>query len=314
MTAFQLLFPLTIFVGVLLTMSIGWWAWRTHKDAHKRQLVRRVGNLMRDERVHLLRTSDEEHRQRGWLGARLGRLMRSAGDTRPMRQVLIQMGLLATIGLFTTAWLLSGPSKIAGIGMGVLPIFVLLAHAHERSEKISRQLPDALDLITRTLRAGHALSDALRLAALELQVPISEEMAQVSEEHRLGIELRTCLENLLVRNPGNFDLRLFTSCILLQRETGGNLIEMLDHLAETIRERTVFLGKVEALTAEVKFSALILGALPFFVGGVILVMRPGYLVPLIATELGRMMLAGGMASLLIGFVVMRRLAMVEAAS
>ena len=120
-----------------------------------------------------------------------------------------------------------------------------------------------------------------------------------------------CLESLVVRNSGNFDISLFVGAVLLHRETGGNMVEMLDHMAEMMREQQTFKQKVKALTAEVRMSAVILGVLPFLVTGALAVMQPNYLLPLIQTSLGNKLLGVAVASLVLAGVVMRRLARVE---
>jgi tight adherence protein B len=176
---------------------------------------------------------------------------------------------------------------------------------------ITQQIPDTLDLMGRALRSGHAFGDALRVAGEESPAPIGEEFGRAAEEHRLGIELRAALEGLAARTPENFELRMLVSGVMLNRETGGNLIEMLENMAEVVRERLVFEGKVKALTAEVRTSAAILSALPFFAALGIMWARPGYLEPLFEPGPGQYMLAYGLCSMVVGLFVMRRISDVE---
>jgi len=143
-------------------------------------------------------------------------------------------------------------------------------------------------------------------------MPIARELGQVYEQHNLGRDFRECMTELAQRNPHNFDLKIFVSSLLLQRETGGNLIEILDNIAATIRARFVFKAKVKALTAEARMSALILGLLPFVVSGAIALLRPGYLGALIADPMGLNMLAICGMLYIAGAVMMRGLARVEA--
>ncbi len=310
MDLFQVFFALTIFVGSMLAITLGWWAVRVRSEARRLQLARRVGNESEVGKVLKLRQIEGD----AWgLPGHLGAQLRQAGDLRTPTQLLVRMVLLGGGGLLATLWLLDGPAGAVGAVLAAIPYVSVRVKASQRSDRLTEQLPDAMDLIARTLRAGQAFSQALRASAQELPSPIGDELAQVSEEHRLGRDLRACLEALLQRNPDNWEMRLFVSSVLLQRETGGNLVEMLDQLATTIRERIVFLGKVQALTAEVRLSARILGLLPFFVAGVILLMRPTYLTPLFETELGNTMVLAGVVSLVLGGVTMRRLAAVEAA-
>ncbi len=310
MDLFQVFFALTVFVGTMLAVTLGWWALRVRTEARRMQLAQRVGSVTAEDKVLRLRQIEGD----SWgLAGHLAAQLRQAGDLRTPTQLLVRMILLGGAGLLLSLWLLDGPAGPIGAVLTLAPYLSVRLRASQRSERLTEQLPDAMDLIARTLRAGQAFSQALRASAHELPSPIGDELAHVSEEHRLGRDLRACLEALLQRNPENWEMRLFVSSVLLQRETGGNLVEMLDHLATTIRERIVFLGKVQALTAEVRLSARILGLLPFFVAGVILLMRPTYLSPLFQTELGNTMVLGGVISLALGALAMRRLAAVEAA-
>lgn len=313
MVPVQIVLTAAVFVGALLVSSFLWWSWQTRQDARQQQLTMRVGSVMDDSRLLHLREADEAIRGQGRWRTHLARTLRSAGDERKPRDLLLMMGVMAGAGLFLSFWVLPFPGALAGALVGLAPYLAVAREGRKRSQKLTEQLPDALDLVCRALRAGRAFGDALRLAATELPAPVGEELVQVSEEHRLGIDLRDCLGNLLVRNPKNWDLRLFVGSALLQRETGGNLIEMLEHLAETVRDRLIFESKVEALTAEVRFSAWVLGLLPFLVACLLLLVQPLYLAPLISTQLGRFMLVFGVLSLSVGAVTMRRLAQLEAA-
>lgn len=305
----QVLFSALVFVGVLLAVTLLRSSLQARHAAQRAQLRHRVGHMLDDPRLLQARSDTPLGALGAWLGATLDR----AGDPRTVPRLLLACMLWGAVATFGTLWLIPGPGGAAGVLFMSLPVLLLRARGRERSEALSRQLPDAMDLIARAMRAGHAFSDALRQSAPELPAPVGDELARVSEQHRLGVEMREALETLLARNPDNFDLRLMTSAVMLQRETGGNLIETLDALGSTMRERQVFQGKVEALTAEVRLSAVILTLLPFFVAGLILLVRPGYLTPLVTTALGRGMLAGGGLSLLIGVGVMRKLSQVEAA-
>jgi tight adherence protein B len=133
----------------------------------------------------------------------------------------------------------------------------------------------------------------------------------VFEENQLGRDLRTSFNTLSDRNPRNFDLKLFVSSVLLQRDTGGNLIEILGNISKTIRDRFVFDAKVSALTAEARISAIILGGLPFAILGIISMMRPDYLRPLIEDPLGHYVTAGALVWFSIGVLVMRAVSDVE---
>ena len=188
---------------------------------------------------------------------------------------------------------------------------VLKSRVAERSQRITEQLPDALDLMARSLQSGHGISDSMRVCAEEMSPPIATEFGRVYEENNLGRDYRESMQGLVTRCKGNFDLKIFVSSVILQRETGGNLVEILENISGTIRQRFVFKGKVSALTAEARFSSYVLGGLPFAIGGLIGFMRPEYLSPLVDDPLGRFMLGFIIIWFTVGVFVMGEITKVE---
>ena len=150
---------------------------------------------------------------------------------------------------------------LLGLLVGVIPWLLVKSAAEQRNILLSEQLPDALDLVSRSLQAGHGIADAMRLVAEEDANADREKFGRVYENN-LGRDFRESMTELAKRNPQNFDLRIVVSATLLQRETGGNLVEIFTNIAATIRSRFIFKGKVRALTAGARMSAFILGALP----------------------------------------------------
>ncbi len=298
-------FGVVMFVATLVALTLVYWGWTNRAAALRLQVAHRIGLDLAPPGADIARARRAQPWR--WIQTELDH----AGARGTPEELVAKVALWAVAGTLLTVWLLPGANKAVGLLAFAVPLLHLRHEARERSEQLTRQLPDALDRIGRTLRAGHAFSDALRLSADELPVPIAEEFARVSETHRLGIDLRDALGDLASRHPENFDLRLFVSAVLLHRDTGGNLVSILDHLAETIRERLIFQQKVASLTAETNVSALILGVLPFLLGCVLLLIRPGYLMPLVTTDLGRSMLLGAALSLAAGAVSMRWFARVE---
>jgi tight adherence protein B len=294
-----------LFTAVLLLLTTAWQAWLQARRAQRAHAAHRLG-LDPDA----LRASLDVPVREGaalWLQQHLDQ----AGDGRSIQAFLTHSGLFAVVGLLITVALLHGPMMGSGMVLGFVPLLLLRRTSARRSRQITEQLPDAFDRIGGTLRAGHAFSDAMRIASQEMPEPLAEELGRVVAAQALGMDVRRTLEVFANRNPDNFDIRLFVGAVLLNRETGGNLVEILEHLAETVRERLIFDSKVLSLTAEVRMSAWILGALPFAVGGVLVLIKPTYLQPLLNTVPGQQMLAFGVTSLLIGAIVMRRLSAVE---
>ncbi len=192
-----------------------------------------------------------------------------------------------------------------------LPILGLLVRRSRRSHKLSEQLPEALDMMSRSLRAGHALPAAFQVVAGEMPQPISIEFARAFEEQKLGRSLEEAVQQMSARAPGNGDLKIFAVSAIIQRETGGNLAEILGKIAETIRERYRFYGKLRALTAEGRASGLIVGALPFCVSLVISMTNRGYFARLFDNEKGQAILMFAVVAWVVGVFWMIRLTKVE---
>ena len=302
-----------VFVGVLSAVNLMYWSYRTRQDADARALARRLGTLSDnpDTSLFLDQKDDPWAEALGGLGARLEDLIRESAVDYTLSGLLMRMAAFAIIGAFLTSVIIKGLAGLCGVLFGVLPIVILSSRAEERAKALSEQLPDGLDLVARSLQAGHGLSDAMRMCAIEMVPPIAHEFGRVHEEHNLGRDLRECLNDLCQRNPRNFDLRIFVSSVILQRDTGGNLIEILNNISKTIRDRFVFHRKVKALTAESRLSAIILGGLPFVVTFLIMMMRPEYLTPLVTDPIGHWMLGFCFVSFTSGILVMRRISQIE---
>ncbi|HEX9052690.1 MAG TPA: type II secretion system F family protein, partial [Anaeromyxobacter sp.] len=194
---------------------------------------------------------------------------------------------------------------------GALPVLLLLARRSRRSRRLSEQLPEALDMMSRSLRAGHALPSAFQVVAGEMPQPIAIEFARAFEEQKLGLSLEQAVVQMSARAPGNGDLKIFAVSAVIQRETGGNLAEILDKIAGTIRERYKFYGKLRALTAEGRASGLVLGALPIGVGALLSTTNPAYFGKLLDNAKGQTILAVAAALWLLGVFSLHRLTKLE---
>ena len=154
-----------------------------------------------------------------------------------------------------------------------------------RLNKFASQLPDALELVARALRAGHSLAAGMHVVAQEMPTPIADEFNRVFEEQNLGIPIDDSLKSMCDRVP-NLDLRFFVTSVGIQRQTGGDLAEILDKIGYVIRERFRILGQVKALTGEGRLSGVVLIALPFALFGFMLNMKPDYVETLWTTDTG----------------------------
>ncbi|MEW5774629.1 MAG: type II secretion system F family protein, partial [Thermodesulfobacteriota bacterium] len=193
---------------------------------------------------------------------------------------------------------------------GYLPLFLLRRAARRRTAALERQLPDVLDLVARALRAGHAFAGALRLAADEFPDPMGPELRTVVEEVNLGLDLDVALA-ALARRFDLPDLTFFVVSVAIQRDTGGNLAEIVNTIARLVRERFKLHGKVRVLSAEGRLSAGILLALPFLVALAIFALNRGYLGLLAEHPLGRAMVALALGMMAVGILVIRKMVAIK---
>jgi tight adherence protein B len=187
-----------------------------------------------------------------------------------------------------------------------LPLLWVLNQKSKRLAKVDQQLPDALDLIGRALRAGHAFPTAMKMVGDEMSAPIADEFRITFDEVNFGISMADALMNLATRVPST-DLRYFVIAVLIQRETGGNLAELLDNISKIVRERMKLLGQIRVLSAEGKMSAWVLGLLPFGAALMIQLTNPGFLKVLYTDPAGRKMVATAMVMMIMGVFVMRKI-------
>ena len=304
---------LVFFVMILVAGNLAYWAYRSQQAALDQELSRRIGTVASSDKADIfeLQVKDQLVEALGNYGKQLDNLLKQAGAQFTVTGLVQRMVAAGIVGLIVFFVVFRSVAAIVGLGAAFLPLMYLNFIAGRRARAISAQLPDALDLIGRSLQAGHGLSDSMRLCAEEMSMPVAAEFGRIYEQHNLGKDLRDCLEEACARNPQNFDLKIFVSSVLLQRETGGNLIEIITNIAKTIRDRFMFMNKVRAMTSEAKFSALILGGLPFAVAGMISFVNPEYLKPLALDPLGRMVLYGAGTLYGSGALLMSKVSKIE---
>jgi tight adherence protein B len=216
--------------------------------------------------------------------------------------------VLAVVGMFIPVLAGMHPSIVLPMGLmlAVLPLGWLLFRRRRRLKQFAKQLPEALELIARALRAGHSLGSGFSLVADEMKPPISKEFQRVFEEQNLGVPLENALDNLTDRIP-NIDLRFFATAVILQRQTGGDLAEILDKIGYLVRERFKIWGQVQALTGEGRLSGIVLLALPPLLFITVYRLNPEYVTPLFTDPMGRKMLAGGIIMQLLGALVIKKI-------
>jgi len=238
----------------------------------------------------------------------LRKLLEQAGMSIGPSKLLIVSAGLAIVGAVVCRvvglhWVLM---PVAAVTLGPLPFAWVLFKRKRRLGAFGAQLPDALELISRALRAGHSLAAGFNLVAQEMADPIGSEFGRVYESQNLGITLEESLEALTDRVP-NLDLRFFATAVTLQRETGGDLAEILDKIGYLVRERFKIYGQVKALTGEGRLSGIVLLSLPPVLFCAMLRLNYDYCMSLFTDDLGKIMLAIAVALQVVGALVIRKI-------
>lgn len=188
---------------------------------------------------------------------------------------------------------------LAAIAFCLIPLLWLMFRRGRRLKKFSTQLPEALALIARALRSGHSLASGIKVVCDEMQEPMSKEMNVTYEEQNLGVPLDQALKGMYKRVP-NLDLKFFATAVAIQRQSGGDLAEILDKISKVTRERQELLGHVQALTGEGRISGIVLMALPIAIFLCVWKMNPDYVMILFTDEMGRKMVAVALALQVLG--------------
>jgi tight adherence protein B len=191
-----------------------------------------------------------------------------------------------------------------------MPIFWLLWRRKRRLKTFSAQLPDAMDMLARSLRSGQSLASGFNMVAGEMSLPLSREFGRVFEEQNLGVSVEDSLRGMCDRVP-NLDLRFFVTAVILQRQTGGDLAEILDKIGTLIRERFQIWGAVQALTGEGRLSGIVLMALPVALFVALYFLNPDYVMLLFDDPMGQKMLAGGVVLQVLGALVIRKIVTIK---
>jgi tight adherence protein B len=197
-------------------------------------------------------------------------------------------------------------APIAGALMLYVPIFFMKFRGKKRISKFNAQLPEALEMLSRSLRAGHSLGAGFGLIAQEMADPLAREFGRCFEEQNLGVSLEQSLESLSKRIP-NLDLRFFATAVILQRQTGGDLAEILEKIGKLIRSRFRLAGQIQALTGEGRLSGIVLLALPPGLFMMMLFINREYIMKLFTDPMGQWMLGGAIAMQLAGAWVIKKI-------
>jgi tight adherence protein B len=231
----------------------------------------------------------------------------AASEVTVMRLVLFSLtaGVLAflAVSMVSASYLLCFFFAILATA---LPTLHILAKRKKRMNKFLQLLPDALDLMSRGLSAGHAFTEALQMVATEMPEPIAGEFRKTYEEQNLGLSLKLALENLVERMP-LLDLRMCVTAVMIQRETGGNLSELLEKVAHTIRERFRIMEDLKTMTLSSRWSAWLLCGLPIFLAVYVTVMNPGYMDVMWRDPRGHWLLAVAAIMQILGILMVQKI-------
>jgi tight adherence protein B len=243
---------------------------------------------------------------------KLDNLISQANATYPLGFFILFALFLAVLGFLVGNTVIK--NRLLAVMLmflcGSFPFLYLLILKQKRTEKFKKQLPEALDLMSRALKAGHAFTNGLKLAADEFEDPLGPEFAEVLDEINFGVSVANALRNLAKRVECP-EIKYFVVGVILQRETGGNLAELMGILAFLIREKFKFQGKVRTLSAEGRLSAFILIALPFGIAGWMWFSNPKYLDPLLTDPIGKIMIIGAAIMMVFGIIVMKKIVAIE---
>jgi len=252
----------------------------------------------------------------------LGKLLDKIKSTKEIRKMLKLADIKLTVDIFLI-FAVSGPViclffallipaksfmfVVFAILLFYMPFFLVKLKIKKKLEMFTHQFPDALGLISSSLRAGHSLTSSFQMVVQEMPEPISSIFKTVIDEISLGKDTRYALESMEQTLPASLDLKFFITSVLIQREIGGNLAEILDNLNGTIRERFKIIGQLKAQTSQAKLSGMILGLAPIVLGSIIGIINPNYLKPLLESGLGQMVLFFSAIWAFIGFIIIKQI-------
>jgi tight adherence protein B len=304
-----------VFVGIFAAIVGLWWT-RAAGERVSRRLSRRATDVPEHQ---LLRTDPtaaasvlERLARRSDLVGQLTTLSAQAGAKQSATDLLLVM---ATCGIVAAAlgwWRIGGygGALLAGLLAGAIPVLYLVVKRSRRLKRFEQHFADAVDMISRSIRAGNALSAAIQMVGDEMADPIGHEFRHVTEEIRLGVDPGEALARLQERMPTE-DVQFFCNAVRIQRGAGGNLAEILDRLADVIRKRFELLSHARVLSAQQRYAAIFVGLSPLLFSIIFYFTSPGYFDPLVASPAAPMLLGVGLALEAVGFVIIWRLARIK---
>jgi len=245
------------------------------------------------------------------IAKKLSRLLEQTDLSLKVGQLILIMMVFGMLGLLVTIKQGNPILTLLCISLfSYFPLFYVQLRRKKRLKAFIMQFPDAIDMIVSALRAGHAFNKALQLVSKEAPDPLGVEFKKAFEENSLGLSLQEALNNLTLRMD-SVDLKLFIMAVILQKETGGNLTEILDKISNTIRERFKLIGQIKAYTAQGRMSMWVIGMLPIGFGLIVTAIHPAYLKPLFVESIGKIFLVAAIFLQIVGFFVIRKIIQIK---
>ena len=317
--------PIAIAVfGVVLAIVLGaYWILIVRPESGERESIQK--RLRQPRKIRLLAKLEKDPEKLSAVGSVDTLLTQLDSFSNPLQRLILQSGSQFTVGALVLGAIALGlatavaasfllPSVIASIALGavasILPFMVVKHKAKKRLMVFEEQFPEAIDLIARALRAGHALPTALQMVADEIPAPVGSEFKQMFEQHSYGMALPETLRAFGDRVQ-LLDARFFVTAVLTQREMGGNLSEVLDKLAAVIRERFKVKRQVRVISAHGRITGMVLGFLPPATAGILFILSPNHMRLLIDDPLGLYMVAIAIFLQIIGVLAIRKIVDVE---
>ncbi|MEW6250711.1 MAG: type II secretion system F family protein [Planctomycetota bacterium] len=291
------------------------------RAAQRKKVVDRLRGGARTRSAEERLTLEAFRRQSTVAKGLVGRALNDLSVTRRLQRMIEQanlpwsaarvlVNLSAAAGALFAILLVVGVSPLIAAGTGaavfILPILYMARRRKRRLKRLVEQLPDVFELLSQALRAGNALGSAMHLIATELPDPAGTEFGRVFHEQNLGLKVEDALRNLAER-VDVLDVRFFVTAVLIQRQIGGDLAEVLDKISAVIRERIQLFGTVQALTAEGRLSGIVLLALPVLVFAALLFLNPDYVNILLTDPTGKMMLTTAVIMQLMGWAMIKKI-------
>jgi tight adherence protein B len=317
---FFLILAVLVFTAVMLLLEGGYLMWRAYKGPEAKQI---------EKRLRALSAAHDHSAQAALLRERmmsdlplLQRLLYSLPRMHVLDRMLLQADVRWTVsrllltcaavgtGMLLLCWMLLAQPFLFSLGIAavfsLLPFLYVRRKRARRMAKMERQLPDALDLLCRALLAGHAFSSGLQMIGEEMHEPIASEFAAVADEVNYGVSLQQALTNLAERVPIT-DLRYFVVSVLIQRDSGGNLTELLTNLSQLIRARLKLMARIKVLSSEGRLSAWILGLMPFALGAVMTAGNREFMTPMWEDPIGISIVRTMLITMAIGIIVLKKI-------